>query len=201
LKPILELKRPTGINTHTFIDAHSYPPTRDCLIRRVKFQNCIEHSKYTPSTPSGPLAASVRRKNLDALSTCFGSEFRSPTLGLRHIDKSIYVDQLDRWFQNFRRDQFLILRYEWVIKNPVLGYKRMLEFLGQNTFGQGAFRDESELSFLSDNLLSTSNSHKEAISDALKQEINCFFSPHNGRLNTMLGENILPTYSNCPPVP
>ena len=38
----------------------------------------------------------------EALQTCFGSRlFRHPSLGHRHLDKGIYIDQLERWFRNF----------------------------------------------------------------------------------------------------
>ena len=38
----------------------------------------------------------------ESLKCCFGpNEVRSSKLGLRHVDKGIYVDQLYRWFMNF----------------------------------------------------------------------------------------------------
>lgn len=60
-----------------------------------------------------------------ALKHCFNEEkymFRSPKLGLRHLDKSVYVDQLHRWFFNFPKtaDNYMILRsgsssrHKWV---------------------------------------------------------------------------------------
>lgn len=43
------------------------------------------------------------------LHKCFGNSFRSPSLGLRHLDKGIYIDQVLRWLINFGRHQFLIV--------------------------------------------------------------------------------------------
>ncbi len=37
----------------------------------------------------------------EALCSCFGDDLRSSKLGARHLDKSIYVDQLQRWYLNF----------------------------------------------------------------------------------------------------
>eukprot|EP01036_Dinobryon_divergens_P025548 gene25548-34106_t len=41
--------------------------------------------------------------------TCFGSSLRSRSLGNRHTDKSIYADQLVRWFLNFHPTQFVFI--------------------------------------------------------------------------------------------
>ena len=37
----------------------------------------------------------------EALCSCFGDDLRSSKLGARHLDISIYVDQLQRWYLNF----------------------------------------------------------------------------------------------------
>jgi hypothetical protein len=42
------------------------------------------------------------------LQSCFGSRLRNPKLGCMHIDKSIYHDQLERWFHNFPCKNFLV---------------------------------------------------------------------------------------------
>jgi hypothetical protein len=64
-----------------------------------------------------------------ALAFCFGTMFRSKLLGSRHIDKGIYIDQLQRWWLNFPRSNFHLLTLEQWSKDPEYEYDRILDFL------------------------------------------------------------------------
>jgi hypothetical protein len=102
--------------------------------RRQEYESCLAQSAYVSYDPNRILPKHIRKQNFQILSTCFGSNFRDGSLGLRHIDKGLYADQLDRWFQNFRRDQFLFLSYEQWLSDPLKYYEIILNFFGQHLF-------------------------------------------------------------------
>eukprot|EP01032_Pedospumella_encystans_P014969 gene14969-17167_t len=60
---------------------------------------------------------------------CFGAHLRSPTLGTRHVDKGLYVDQIIRWFASFRRDQFRFILLENFSAEPADQFQDLLEFM------------------------------------------------------------------------
>jgi len=60
---------------------------------------------------------------------CFGAHLRSPTLGTRHVDKGLYVDQIMRWFASFRRDQFHFILLENFAKKPADQFQDLLDFM------------------------------------------------------------------------
>jgi hypothetical protein len=107
----------------------------------------------TPPTtpPSGAAAASAAASAADieialysANRRCFGSEWRSPKLGGRHIDKGVYVDQIARWYASFRPDQFHVIRIEEFTRQPERVFRELLAFLdyrfrpsGENRQGVG----------------------------------------------------------------
>jgi hypothetical protein len=95
---------------------------------------CLSQSDYVPHDPSRVLSRTLRQQNFNILSSCFGSTFRDGSLGLRHIDKGLYADQFDRWFQNFHRSQFLVLSYEQWLSDPLKYYETILNFFGQDLF-------------------------------------------------------------------
>jgi hypothetical protein len=59
------------------------------------------------------------REIFDAMTRkCFGSMLRAKQLGLRHIEKSIYYDQILRWFLNFSPGQFVFLSLSDIASSP-----------------------------------------------------------------------------------
>jgi hypothetical protein len=60
---------------------------------------------------------------------CFGSKLRSPTLGGRHIDKGVYIDQIIRWYASFRKEQFHFIPLERFSVDPRNQFQDLLDFL------------------------------------------------------------------------
>lgn len=158
---------------------------------RLEYEACLSQSDYTPYKPNKILSKDLLKKNFNILSSCFGEYFRHGSLGLRHIDKGIYYDQFDRWFQNFHRSQFLIISYEQWLSNPIQYYEKILKFFGHELYGPHGFQSHEDLKFLNLNFLSTSNEKKTTFSDELIHELECYYQKYNQRLNEMLGEEIL----------
>lgn len=82
-------------------------------------------------TPSGSAAPRNSIEELMKLATaqCFGTKLRSPSLGNRHIDKGVYVDQVLRWFVSFRPDQFHFTTLERFSQDPAAEILRLLQFM------------------------------------------------------------------------
>ena len=66
-----------------------------------------------------------------ALKVCFAGTggMHSSNMGHRHISKGIYIDQVARWYANFRPDQFLFLSLEEFSAHPKASFQRVLDFL------------------------------------------------------------------------
>ena len=132
-----------------------------------------------------------RQNNFNALKACFGDMFRSPELGVMHIDKGIYVDQLERWFDNFHPSSFFIESFENWSNDPISVYSRMVEFIGQEVIGQHGFKSPKELEFMTKSISNpTTNVKKREISAELQQELECFYRPYNEQLHKLLGREL-----------
>lgn len=160
---------------------------------RVEYEKCIENSDYINVKENRLLTKEEASENKRILATCFGDKFRAAELGLRHIDKGIYYDQLERWFQNFSRDQFLIIKYEDWMKKPSEYFEKTLNFMGQIMIGENGFKSESELTFLDKNYLSTSNAKKSTLPPDVMKELECYYKPYNEKLNALLKYEVYDT--------
>lgn len=77
---------------------HGFPPARPAAAG--------------PPPPNARVSglSQLQKDHFGALKTCFGpGAFRSSTLGLRHVDKSIYFDQLARWLLYFPLNRFVFV--------------------------------------------------------------------------------------------
>ncbi len=83
---------------------------------------------------SVPIQTDKQSQHLLQLKRCFGASIQSKTLGLRHVDKSIYVDQLFRWYLNFPSTNFYILTLEEWEQDPVGQYTQLLKFINPNYY-------------------------------------------------------------------
>ena len=54
-----------------------------------------------------------------------------------------YAEQLDRWFDLFPRDQFLVLKFEDLIAHPVATLNRIADFIGVEQWAPVEFRNYS----------------------------------------------------------
>ena len=163
------------------------------IVCRIAYEKCLTREKFITANDAGPLPRTAATRNFNVLAKCFGDKFRASELGLRHIDKGIYVDQFERWFQNFRRDQFIIVKYEDWVQQPQEYYQKILNFIGQDMIGEGGFASVSDLSFLDKNFLSTSNARKSSLPPELTQQLACFYKPYNEKLNALLNYEVYST--------
>ncbi len=92
-----------------------------------------------------------------------------------YLARGRYAEQLERWFAIFPRDQFLLLRFEDLAREPLTVLNRTLGFLG---------------------LAPARTVHLEArntrryppMQPATAEQLREYFAPHNRRLEALLGE-------------
>jgi hypothetical protein len=68
---------------------------------------------------------------------------RSPSLGQRHIDKGVYIDQILRWYASFSPTQFHFMSLEDFSRYPRHGMKALLRFLQVDPGSSGSGGEES----------------------------------------------------------
>ena len=83
-------------------------------------------------TDGTPIQTDRQSHHLHQLKRCFGASIQSTTLGLRHVDKSIYIDQIFRWYLNFPSTNFYILTIEEWEQDPFGHYTQLLKFINPN---------------------------------------------------------------------
>lgn len=158
---------------------------------RLRYERCIRGGMVHRRNSTTILSYRERQNNFNALHSCFGDMFRSPKLGVMHIDKGIYVDQLERWFDNFHPSSFFIESFENWSRDPIAVYSRMVEFIGQSVIGPHAFSSAKQLEFMTRAISNpTTNAKKSEISHELEQELECFYRPYNEQLHKLLGREL-----------
>lgn len=117
-----------------------------CLIRRL-YEHCMNNALgLTQSDTMASILKLIqtgREVNktasssplYNALVKCFGADLRSKTLGHRHIDKGIYADQILRWWDNFRKDQFLFISLKDMHARPKETLQQVLDFMNVEPSG------------------------------------------------------------------
>lgn len=155
---------------------------------RNAFEECLaDNDLYTEHRQGSLLTQKELQSNFDALQKCFGAEFRSPKLGLRHIDKGIYADQLDRWLQNFHLKQFHIVLYEDFSASPLRVYEDIIKFIGHNITGPTGFQSLRDVEqFIHKRYGTLNNTKKKELPGAMRTEIECFYKPYNIQLAQIL---------------
>lgn len=74
--------------------------------------------------------SSTQRLYYEGLEYCYGkSHFRSPALGLRHLEKSVYVDQVLRWLAVFPRNRFIFLPSNFLLRRGRAALFQLLHHL------------------------------------------------------------------------
>ena len=121
------------------------------------------------------------------LKKCFGDKFRSPSLGLRHIEKGIYFDQLNRWFCNFPQQNFYLMMYDLWKLNPKKEIMKFWKFLYPNiTIIE--MNEWDNVSFAKHRLRKPNKLNQNiSIPIELKMKLKEFYKPFNERLDQIIG--------------
>ncbi|HEX5861584.1 MAG TPA: sulfotransferase domain-containing protein [Nocardioides sp.] len=93
-----------------------------------------------------------------------------------YLARGMYADQLERWFEHFSREQFLVLRSEVLAKRPGRLLRRCEEFLGISR-GEAKRKRAGR------------RGHYEPMSEETRRRLEEFYEPHNRRLQVLLNKN------------
>lgn len=154
--------------------------------QRREYDACIHNQHKRAGTHTNGSTASRQRLLRAQLETCFGATLRSTSLGGRHVDKGVYVDQLDRWFSNFPRENFFLTSLEEWTAEPVKEFTRMLNFIGvESDATTASLARNSSLS-----RLVRPNSLQAEPPPDLVAALKDFYAPHQERLAALLGNDM-----------
>ena len=130
----------------------------------------------------------LRVSLLNALKSCFGKDLRSSRLGLRHLDKSIYIDQMIRWLANFSSEQFYILSLDSLGRDAKSAMSGLLQFLEINSS-----HSEVELAILDlhSKRLQNPNSLRPDMPLKTATLLREYLSPYDKQLNAFLQKHNL----------
>ena len=188
---------------------HTRPSAQCCLAKYLEQQQKANRSETVTSDCLSGVRATPSpgdiRHLYDSLVHCFGpSMFRSPTLGGRHIDKGVYVDQLMRWRTLFKPEQFLIQTMESWESDPLGSLRRLLGFLSLNISGYSKYLSgDAKMSNQESNLveavklmlkqkkLVTQNSRRVPLPPGdFREDLRRFYHPYNVLLEELLEERL-----------
>jgi hypothetical protein len=91
--------------------------------------------------------------------------------------RGLYAQQLQRWFDRFPREQFLILKSEDFFADPSTHMGKVLQFLGLSQ--PDSMRYEA-----------MNVGQYSELDPAIKEELDAFYRPHNAALRALTGEAI-----------
>lgn len=106
-----------------------------------------------------------------------------------HVDKGIYVDQLERWLSVFKnRRNYAIVTLEQMRADPVATYAQLCTFLGVPLTGAGGWPSRAALQArLARRENAGANADRAAIPNATLAALRAFYAPYNERLYALLG--------------
>ncbi len=98
-----------------------------------------------------------------------------------YVMRSLYADQLQRWWEYFSKDQMLVLKSEELYERPAETLKVVLDFLGLPEWEPEA----SEVVPKKQN----KGGYEGGMDPATRKRLEEYFRPHNERLYQCLGED------------
>jgi len=94
-----------------------------------------------------------------------------------YLSRGIYCDQLVQWFSFFSREQFLILESERFWADPKASHAAVLRFLGLPAISLTTYPQHNK-------------SEPSKMNSRTKERLLEYFTPHNERLYTLLGNEL-----------
>ncbi|MCC7139423.1 MAG: sulfotransferase [Planctomycetes bacterium] len=103
------------------------PDARFVVLLRDPVERAWSHHRHfvRRGRPVPPFAEAVERERRDDL-----AGRRRPEDARGYLGRGRYAEQLERWFEVFPREQFLVLRSEDVFASPAEHVRRVVDFLG-----------------------------------------------------------------------
>jgi hypothetical protein len=147
-------------------------------VERAFSQYHSEIRKGFEDLPTFEEAIAAEAERLSGESEKVAQDPTYDSYSLRHhsyLARGLYADQLERWFEHFSREQFLIMRSEDFASRPKIHLRRCEKFLG---IGRGGAKRKR----------SGRRGHYEPMSDETRTRLEEFYEPHNRRLQALVGK-------------
>lgn len=120
-----------------------------------------------------------------ALRQCFSSSYRSPSLGLRHVDKGLYWDQVLRWQHAFPHSPFVFLPSKWLEDRPKEVVRYLLQWMNASHVDVPHAMNRIDWT---ERRLQRPNQLQQSASEELTKQLQLFFAPYNTALESLLVE-------------
>jgi hypothetical protein len=153
----------------------------------------MEKQKEVTSNINKPSLKSLANLELKYLTNCFRTQLRSKSLGIRNLDKGIYIDQIKRWFLLFPKENFFILSLESFTGNPKYWFSKLIKFLDTKLSTNDIQNIMSGIDFTHrrlDKPNKLSISAVNQISKQFRKELESFYEPYNMKLEHLLNYTI-----------
>tara|TARA_Y100000741_G_scaffold362325_1_gene347908 strand:- start:626 stop:1471 length:846 start_codon:yes stop_codon:yes gene_type:complete len=92
-----------------------------------------------------------------------------------YLAKGIYVEQLEKWFKVFRKEQFCIISTEDFSRKPDMTLKKIFNFLEITDYSIKKFEEKKKSKY-------------NEMDDSLRIEVEEFFSEYNSRLYNLIDQ-------------
>ena len=92
-------------------------------------------SSYTESETTAPHRIQIHRPVTFGERAKGGAILRNDDLMVHHVNKGVYVEQLQRWFEIFARDMFLVFTLEHFLNDAVAVYHDVCYFMNVRAYG------------------------------------------------------------------
>ena len=96
-----------------------------------------------------------------------------------YLNRGLYADQLETWFQLYPREQLLVLQSETFFADPRTLFKQVLEFLGLPEWELSEYKS-----------FNARTEKTSAIAPDTRAQLVDYFRPHNQRLYQLLGADL-----------
>lgn len=93
-----------------------------------------------------------------------------------YLARGLYAEQLERWFEVFPREQFLILHSQDFFDDTRPVFTQVLDFLGLRHWHPPQYRRFNAAEY-------------EALAPAIRDRLVSYFAPHNARLYELVGRD------------
>jgi len=131
-----------------------------------------EHLSFEEAIEAEEARTAGERERLSAHPSYPGFNYQH----FSYLQRGVYAEQICRWLQYFRREQFLILSSEVFFKNPGAAYRRVLKFLGFPDWEPAAYRAEHVGKY-------------PALSSDTRDRLTAYYAMHNRTLREALNLN------------
>jgi hypothetical protein len=93
-----------------------------------------------------------------------------------YIRRGCYAEQLENWYQQFPKNQIMVIQSEKFYENPAPYFKEVVNFIGLNPWAPEKFK------------VFNAGGEYDKMSDTLRRKLLDYYQPHNEKLFQLIGK-------------